>query len=147
MPITDLTRYAAIDAAFDEQIKRIEFALIRTLKYVGEECVNAARNAKEKTYKDQTGNLRSSVGAIVSVDGKIEWQTSFEVVKQGGQGATEGAAFAKALVSKFPKGIALIVVAGKNYAVHVSNRGYDVLTSAELEANSLVPKMLASLKL
>ncbi len=147
MPITDLTQYAVLDAALEEQIKRIETALIRTLKWVGETVINTARNVKVNTYKDQTGNLRSSVGAVVAIDGKIEWQSSFKTVKHGGQGAKEGLEFAKSLVSQYPKSIVLICVAGKDYAVHVSNRGLDVLDSSELEAQQLVPQMLDSLKL
>lgn len=147
MPITDLTSYADLDAALTEQIKRIETALIRTLKWVGETVINTARNVKVNTYKDQTGNLRSSIGAVVAIDGKIEWQSSFSTVKQGSEGARQGKDFAMSLVSQYPKGIVLICVAGKDYAVHVSNRGLDVLDSSELEAQQLVPQMLASLKL
>lgn len=145
MPIVDKTDYNAIDAYTAERIKNLEKALIRTLKWCAESIVNTARVSH--TYKDQTGNLTSSIGAVIVVDGHIEWQSSFEVVKQGGQGAKDGLEFAKSLVKEFPKGIALIVVAGKNYAVHVSNRGYDVIDSAELEAKTLIPQMLQSLKI
>ena len=147
MPIKDLTSYADLDTAIQEQVRRIETAMVRTLKWVGETVCNTARNVKANTYKDQTGNLRSSVGAIVAIDGKVEWQSSFKTVKQGTEGAKQGVEFAKSLVNQYPRGIVLICVAGKEYAAHVSNRGLDVLDSSELEAQQLVPKMLVSLKL
>lgn len=146
MPIKDNTSYANLDRAIQDSLRRAEAALIRTLKWVGETVVTTARNVKTNTYKDRTGNLRSSVGAIISVDGRIEWQSSFNVVKGGGEGAKEGKEFARQLVAQYPKGIVLICVAGKNYAVHVSNRGLDVLDSAEIEARQLVPQMLKTLK-
>jgi hypothetical protein len=49
------------------------------------------------------------------------------------------------LVSKFPKGIVLIVDAGMHYASYVSAKGYDVIDSAELLAQQLVPEILKRL--
>ena len=83
----------------------------------------------------------------MAVDGRIVNQSSFETVKEGGQGSKQGAAFAKQLVRRFPKGICLIVVAGMEYAAHVKNRGYDVLDSSELTADRIVPYMLKQLGL
>lgn len=145
MPIIDKTDYRAVDDAFERHIRRAEQALIRTLKYCGEVVINSARDAH--TYKDQTGNLTSSIGAVISVDGKVIWKSSFEVVMKGGKGAKEGVAFAKELTGNYPKGIALICVAGKNYAAYVSHRGYDVLDTAQLTASQIVPQMLQSLEL
>lgn len=71
--------------------------------------------------------------------------SSFDVVKEGVEGAKGGKEYAMKLVRDFPKGIVLIVVAGMNYASHVSAKGYDVLDSSELLAEKLVPQMLRKL--
>lgn len=143
MPIRQITPMSEIDRYTEQKLKGLEQAVIRTLAYCGELCLNVARSTN--SYKDQTGNLRSSIGYIVAVDGRIVNQSDFETVKKGGDGSKQGAAFAKQLVRRFPKGICLIVVAGMEYAVHVKNRGYDVLDSSELTADRIVPSMLKQL--
>lgn len=143
MPIKQLTTDAEISRFIDEKVKRIEKALVYNLSYVGEQVLNKARSTN--SYKDQTGNLRSSIGFVVAIDGKIKKTSDFEIVKNGADGAKSGKAYARELVNNYPQGICLIVVAGVDYAVHVSNRGYDVLDSSELLAERLVPQMLAQL--
>lgn len=143
MPIRQITPMSEIDRYTEQKLKGLEQAVIRTLTYCGEVCLNVARSTN--SYKDQTGNLRSSIGYVVTVDGRIVNQSDFETVKKGGDGSKQGAAFAKQLVRRFPKGICLIVVAGMDYAVHVKNRGYDVLDSSELTADRIVPYMLKQL--
>ena len=83
-------------------------------------------------YKNQTNNLRSSIGYIISVDGEIVKRGKFDVVEDGYDGAKSGEALAQAL-AKTSKGITLIVVAGMHYAIYVSAKGLDVLDSAEIE--------------
>ena len=143
MPIRQITPMSEIDRYTEQRLRGLEQAVIRTLTYCGEVCLNVARSTN--SYKDQTGNLRSSIGYVVAVDGRIVNQSDFETVKRGGDGSKQGAAFAKQLVRRFPKGVCLIVVAGMDYAVHVKNRGYDVLDSSELTADRIVPYMLKQL--
>jgi hypothetical protein len=50
------------------------------------------------------------------------------------------------LAPQYTCGIALIVVAGMEYAATVAAKGYNVLDSAELTAQALVPKLLQQLK-
>lgn len=147
MPIQDNTDWNAIDAYIEAQIQYLERAVIRQFQIAGETAINIARNNRVKTFQDQTGNLRSSIGYVISVDGEIITQSAFEVVLKGGQGAKEGKEFAEQLARQFPDKIALIVVAGKNYAIHVSNRGYDVIDRAEIEVEKLIPKLLDQLNL
>lgn len=132
-----------IDEYIAQQVERIINALIYNLQYVGERCLNAARETN--SYKDQTGNLRSSLGYVITRDGKIVYQSNFEVVKQGGSGAKSGIQFAKEIVRQFPEGIVLVVVAGMHYAQYVSATGRDVIDSAELLADKLVPQILKQL--
>lgn len=143
MPIKNLTPEGAISGFIGQQVERITSALIYNLCAVGEQVLNRARSTN--SYKDQTGNLRSSVGYVVAVDGEVVQSSSFEVVKDGADGSRDGKSYALDLVKQFPGGIVLIVVAGMNYASYVSAKGYDVLDSSEVLADRLVPEILKQL--
>lgn len=153
MGIKATTPTAEICKHIQRQEQRYRRALIRTLSYCGEVAVNVARSKANtpRPYTDQTGNLRSSVGYVVAIDGRIASQSNFEKVKgseaatDGKDGTKVGIKFAKDLVRQHPHDIVLIVVAGMEYATYVANRGYDVLASAELEADRIVPMMLKTL--
>ena len=119
-----------IDKYLNKGIEDIINETIHTLSYIGEHVVNTARLSGE--YLDQTGNLRSSIGYIISADGEIIRQGEFNVVKDGEDGTKSGEALAQAL-AKTSKGITLIVVAGMHYAIYVSAKGLDVLDSAYIE--------------
>lgn len=142
MAIKRLTPVSQIDAFVDAKMQRLEEAIIYNLSYVGEQCVNAARDTN--SYKDRTGNLRSSVGYILVKNGTVI-KSDFKQEKDGKTGFEEGPKFAKSLVKEFPRGIALIVVAGMNYAHYVAVRGYDVLDSAQITAERLVPDIMKKL--
>ena len=143
MGITQTTPSSEIDRYIEEQIVRLTQAMIHNLQYIGEKCVNAARD--RGSYTDRTKNLRSSVGYVISMDGKIVYQSHFEVLGNDPTGAKSGIQFAKEIVRQFPEGIVLIVVAGMKYAQFVSAKGYDVIDSAELIADKEVPKLLKQL--
>lgn len=125
-------------------VERMRQAVIYNLQAIGQKCVDEAR--MKGSYKDQTGNLRSSTGYVLIVDGEIVSESAFDVVKDGQTGSDEGKAFAESIVKDYPTGIALVVVAGKNYAQYVAARGYDVLDSAELLGEQLVQKMVEDLQ-
>jgi len=132
-----------VDAYLEEQIQMLEQRAVYNLAYVGEQCLNNARN--NGSYLDHTHNLRSSTGYVIVKDGKIVQMGDFIPIKGGNEGAQGGTAFARQLVKEFPTGIVLIVVAGMNYAAHVSAKGYNVLDSAELLAEQLVPSLMKQL--
>lgn len=143
MPIRPLTTRQEIATYIEQQVRRTEQAVINTLAYVGETCVRTARIAG--SYTDQTGNLRSSTGYVLVKDGRVVHASSFDVEKGGSDGASKGKAFAEQKAREHPKGIVLIVVAGMKYAAYVSASGRDVLDSAELRADQLVPQLLGQL--
>lgn len=145
MPIRQVTPTSEINDFIERRLETWIKLLVRNFSIVGEKVLNAARSTN--SYKDQTGNLRSSIGYVVVVDGKVATMSSFEVVKKGEQGATNGREYARKLARQYPKGIVLIVCAGMNYAAYVSDKGYDVEDSAELLADRLVPQMLHELGL
>lgn len=149
MPIRRKTSMDSIRRYIDTKLKQKEASIIRNLGRLGEMCVNAARDTD--TYKDQTGNLRSSTGFVLIKDGVIITQSGFES-KAGKKGSGEkgsgvGESFAKELISSDGTGYVLIVVAGMNYAAYVEASGRDVLTSAEQLAIKEMPKILRKLKL
>lgn len=130
-----------------EQVERLQQALVRNMCVIGEQVLNAARSTN--SYKDQTGNLRSSLGYVVAVDGEIVTMSDFAVVQgpkgNSGEGAKTGKEYVLEVLRNFPQGIVLLVVAGMSYAACVSAKGYDVLDSAQLQADKLVPQMLLKL--
>ena len=129
-----------IDGYMEQQIQRVETVVERTLSYAGEVCINAARAAGD--YRDQTGNLRSSIGYVVSKNGAIVQSSDFAAVKQGGKGSSEGEQFAKAQTAPRRRSIALVAVAGMDYSAQVAARGRDVLDTAETIAGELIPRLL-----
>jgi hypothetical protein len=128
--------------SFEEKIKQ---TCILKLRYIGEECVRQAR--KHGTYTDRTGNLRSSVGYVIVDNSKIMAESEFRPVKNTTEGGDTGHKYARRLANRYPKGIALIVVAGMKYAVYVQRRGHDVTASAELLAERLLSQLKINAKL
>lgn len=144
MPIKQTTTAEQIDAHINDFLHRKQEALLMRMSYIGEQVLNAARSTN--SYKDQTGNLRSSIGYVIVKDGSVVRASSFEQVKNGSDGTSKGRSYAESLASRYKNGIALIVVAGMNYAAYVKRRGYDVIDSSELLAEQLVPQMLRELE-
>lgn len=112
----------------------IEAEILRQLKYLGEKCLADGRISG--SYKDRTGNLRNSIGYVVLKNGNI--------VHENFKG--QGKEVALKASRKYSMGYVLIVVAGMKYAAYVEARGYNVLSSAELLAESEMPKMLKRLQ-
>lgn len=143
MPIRQITPKSQIDAYINERMNRLKQAVIYNLCAIGEKVRNEA--IENGSYKDRTKNLRSSVGYIVVVDGQVYKTGSFGKPDGNSEGKNAGISYARSIAEKFPKGYVLIVVAGMKYAAYVSAKGRDVLDSAELLADQLVPKMLKQL--
>lgn len=86
------------------------------------------------TYTDRTGNLRSSIGAVMQADGNKVMETPFNQVSAGGsQGSSAGRTLAnETLAEHRDSPFSLIVVAGMDYASYVEDiHNLDVLSSAE----------------
>lgn len=146
MGIQRKTPEQKIKAYIDEFIKRKEALIIRNMSYLGEMCVNVARDSN--AYKDRTANLRASTGWILLKDGRIISNGGFSQISgKGTEGSNTGESYAKSLIKNNLTGFVLIVVAGMNYASHVEATGRDVLTSAELYAQTRMPKILKSIGL
>jgi len=134
---------AEIRKRIDNAIAVIERKQIERMQELGERCAIIAKEIPASSgYTDQTKNLRSSTGYMVFKDGVA--------VHEGYKGEAEGIAAGKALAEKVGykhnKGVALVVTAGMNYAVHLETMGRDVLTSAEIFAKQEMPKVIERLK-
>lgn len=126
------------------RIERYIESIIATFKRIGEDAVKVARLTHK--YKDQTGNLTSSIGYGIVDDGSIIFQSNFDVIKSGVNGASEGKAYLRQLASENNQGIVLIIVAGKNYAKFVEAKGLNVLAGATIQADAMTKKALKMLK-
>lgn len=126
-----------------EQARKQTRKIIEKLDYVGMKTVAAIRDSEVSNWKDDTGNLRSSIGYLVLCDGKIEGK-NFQLVNNRGQDGLQPAKdFAQELAAQFPKGYVLIIVAGMNYAAYVEAiEGKRVLAGGEGYARDLLGKVL-----
>lgn len=134
------------------KMKDITDFLVFRFEEIGEECIAIARDMTwdKGGYHDVTGNLRSSIGYVILVDGKevrrAEPKQYSGSQGDGAKGAAEGQAFLNSLKAKFPCGVVLIICAGMEYAAYVENvKHKDVLTSAEHVAERLVKELIGTL--
>ena len=131
---------------FDAFLNDIEKKQIARLQRLGEMCLVEART--NKGYMMQTGALLSSTGYEVFVDG-VAIHSQFDAASGAESNAAEmgiksGQSIAET-IGKGTKGIALVVVAGMNYAAYVEAKGYNVLSSAEHLAERELTRMLEKL--
>lgn len=129
--------------AFLAMVKKKQIARMQRL---GEMCLIEARN--NKGYMMQTGALLSSTGYTIFVDG-VALHSQFDAASGAESNAAQngikaGQALAEK-VGKNTKGVALVVVAGMDYAAYVEAKGYNVLSSAEHLAQRELPRMLEEL--
>ena len=131
---------------FDAFLDMVEQKQIARLQRLGEMCLIEARN--NKGYMMQTGALLSSTGYEVFVDG-VAIHSQFDAASGAeSEAAAKGVQTGKSIAEKIgkeTKGVALVVVAGMNYAAYVEARGKNVLSSAEHLAERELPRMLEKL--
>ena len=148
MGIRMTTKLSEVHDMLMRETERVERLTIRALSKLGEQCVTKIRDrAGDKSWYDQTGNLRSSVGYVIAHNKNIIQYSTFNQVKQGSEGVKTGKDLAKELAKRYSNNYVLIVVAGMNYAEFVEAMdNKDVLASTELWAREQVPLMLEKLK-
>ena len=140
MGLTPLYTSNDVKEVFDTFVEDVDVQLIQLFAYVGEEFVNQARNIR--TYKDRTGNLRSSIGYVVALDGEVKIG-DFEGTGEGKARAKE---LVKEVLSDSSTGIVLIGVAGMQYASYVESKGYDVISGSVPKASKILKELKAGLK-
>lgn len=148
MGIRMTTKLSEVHDTLMREAERVERLTVRALSKLGEQCVTKIRDrAGDKSWYDQTGNLRSSVGYVIAHNKNIIQYSTFNQVKQGSEGVKTGKDLAKELAKRYSNNYVLIVVAGMNYAEFVEAMdNKDVLASTELWAREQVPLMLEKLK-
>lgn len=148
MGIRMTTKLSEVHDMLMREAERVERLTIRALSKLGEQCVTKIRDrAGDKSWYDQTGNLRSSVGYVIAHNKNIIQYSTFNKVNQGSEGVKTGKDLAKELAKRYSNNYVLIVVAGMNYAEFVEAMdNKDVLASTELWAREQVPLMLEKLK-
>lgn len=130
----------ALDFFFRQALQIVHDEVDKELSYLGEQCIIKIRDRSgDESWYDQSGNLRSSIGYAVFDYGKKFIESTFAVVRQGGQGASEGRKMVNELANQYANVYALVVVAGMNYAEYVEAiESKDVLASTESWARSQV---------
>lgn len=150
MAITPKFTPADIQLQLDRFYQVVEKRAIQRLQYVGELCVNHAKDLPAiVSYTDQTTNLRNSIGFVVFRNGVSLVKGGFDaggIDNKGELGRITGGRLAMKVGREYPNGLALVVVAGMNYAVHVESKGKDVITTSEQLAKDVLPKMLEQLR-
>jgi len=150
MGIRPRFKRADVRADMQRKLDNLDKGTILALEVLGERCVNIARETD--TYRDQTGNLRNSIGYVIVRRGAIirsNFESTAKPTKTGGvaNGLAVGRKLAQDLVADHPTGYALIVVAGMDYAAKVESTGKDVLTSSEQYAEANLPALLKNLQI
>ena len=133
-----------VERWFDHFQNRAEEKIFKLLSAGGEKFVEIAR--KKGTYHDQTGNLRSSIGYIIAIDGEVVSE-NFEESEKGTDkqtGKTKGRRLAEEISLSYPNGYIIVGVAGMDYAVAVEARGCDVVTSGNIQCDEYLRKALKS---
>ena len=119
-----------INATIDAFESRVIGQFISAYVYMGEEFINKAR--QYGNYTDRTGNLRSSIGYAVIMDGNIMQQEIFAE----GEALHDTQQLIEELRTKWG-GIVLIGFAGMEYAAAVESKGFDVITGSAPADNTI----------
>ncbi len=115
--------------------------ILRILQFVGETFVNEARN--NRTYQDQTGNLRASIGYVIANNGQIiksDYAKGAAGTQNEALNAAKKAARTLTALDK-QNGYALIVFAGMEYASSVESKGFDVISGSIPGAEQLLKSL------
>ncbi len=123
---SDLTR------RFENFEEDAETILIGILKYAGEYFIKQAREFQG--FVDHTNNLRSSIGYVITLNGKMlteDFEKTGDGTGSGAEGMAKGGRLAQDIASVHTNGLALVGVAGMEYAVYVeAMEGKEVISGA-----------------
>ncbi len=145
MPIKPNFTAADIRNRMNREMERRKQAIVAQLFYIGEECLTQARSGHK--YLNQTGNLCSSIGYCILVDGNVvkegEWKSVSGGKGDGTEGQKQGVAFLHELAGKqTTRGIVFLMAAGMPYAQYVEAMSLDVLDTSEQMAQRKIRGML-----
>lgn len=141
--IKQLFSQLELDMWFDIFEKNSESALYEKLQEAGEYFVKLARESG--TFKDQTGNLRSSIGYVIVKNGTLLTKNFAKHTKSQIKTPIDGDKVAEKIainIASQIKGFALIGLAGMNYSVFVEAKGYEVISGSALQTEMWLRKSI-----
>ncbi len=120
-----------VNARIQGEIIAFEKRVIRTLGFLGETYVNAAKlkTKGQGGYDNITGNLRASIGWMILKDGK-------EVSLSVDEKSEDTSKLINDVKAQVPNGFVLVVFAGMEYAFYLEagigkdRKVYDVITGS-----------------
>ena len=131
--------------AIRRQVVEAEEISIEILKYAGESFVAAARDNRE--FRDDTGNLQSSIGYVIVKDRRIIWKAFKGIGKTTtSEGKASGERLAQAIALTIKDSLALVGVAGMEYGIYVEARGIDVISGSIPETRKIMSEIVKNLK-
>lgn len=139
MGITQMFSSGLITAKGAAFQNRVEEAAIFLCKYLGEELVKYAKD--KHNYTDRTSNLTNSIDYFVVKNKDIV----FGPADQSDKPQEAALKAAMKMIATLPDCVALVVVAGMNYAAYVEAKGYNVILPAELKAKTDFPQAMKKL--
>ncbi|MCJ8498563.1 hypothetical protein MVI27_09845 [Chryseobacterium salipaludis] len=106
---------------------------------------------KTNTYKDQTNNLRSSIGYVLYYNGEIVGshfsQDGQGTKGDGAKGKQDGLEIARqAAQDAGNNGFIGVLVAGMSYARFVEDNGKDVITGSWLQIGDILDRKFADIR-
>lgn len=128
---------SALDRLIDQKVDTWLESIMEKYRKAGRQFTERARSKVKSGpftgggFGNITYDLRSSIGYLLMYNGMVI-ESYFPTVSTGKDGSTTGDAYAREIATgnSFDNGIALICVAGKEYAYYVEAKGYDVISGS-----------------
>lgn len=142
--LTPLFTTSQLDRWFEHFQSKAEDKMLVLLQTGGEKFIQVAR--RSGSYKDQTGNLRSSIGYVIAKDGKVVAE-NFKESDKGSDKSTgkfKGNRLAVEVSLSHKGGYVLVGVAGMEYAAAVEAMGYEVVSGANTQCEKYLRDTLKS---
>lgn len=142
--LTPLFTTSQLDRWFEHFQSKAEDKMLVLLQAGGEKFIQVAR--RSGSYKDQTGNLRSSIGYVIAKDGEVVAENFKESDKGSDKttGKFKGNRLAVEVSLSHKGGYVLVGVAGMEYAAAVEAKGYEVVSGANTQCEKYLRDTLKS---
>ena len=142
--MTPLFDQKSLERWLEQFQSKAEYKTLVLLQAGGEKFIEVAR--RSGSYKDQTGNLRSSIGYIIAKDGEVV-KENFKESDKGTDKTTgkyKGRRLAEEVSLSHTGGYILVGVAGMEYAAAVEAKGYEVISGANTQCEKYLRDTLKS---
>lgn len=139
-----------ISKEIDEAMKLYLNDVVKVFSDAGKAMADDARERTKDvnapgadSFGNITWELRSSIGCVVYRSGEKVF-SYFPILATGAEGAKEGEDYADFIALQLTESdeIVLVVVAGKEYAAAVENKGYNVLSNTATGAEKILDRYI-----